>query len=567
MQCTAFQLISLVAKAVGVVAAVLLARGIVWLVNLLLVAPWLDPLRNLPGPNGSAFQSHFDEVDDPDITPKIYHDWTTQFGKTFRFHGFGRHDYRLMSFDFRVVSHVLTSPTYQKPWQTRAYLARLLGRGVFNMEGAEHRAMRKLIAPVFTAQAVKGVAPIFFQKADELRDCWDALIANSSAFESSSTTFDVAHWISRTTFDIFGLAGFNYHFKALHDESEEVYSAYRRMFAISDKASLLRVYKQLYLPIIEKICPDEDDRITQRCLKIIRECGMGLIQTKRRAAVDDEKADLQSEEKDILSLLMKSNLSSDPSNRMSETELLDQLTSFLFAGSDTTALATTWCLHFLSIHPEIQKRLRAEIVSCGSDAAATSKRNSTTSMSSTSQADRIDSLPFLDAVLRETLRVCPPVHGTLRVATADDLIPISSPVVLRDGTVIHETEHVRIRKGSAVHIPLEGINMSEDIWGSDARQFNPDRWTSLPASAHPPIFPGLANVMSFSLGRAACPGYRFALLEAKVVLATILPHFMFSPAEGVEIGKYNSVVTKPFVRGQLQSGGIQLPLNVTRCVD
>lgn len=127
-------------------------------------------------------------------------------------------------------------------------------------------------------QAVKGMTPIFFQKAEELRDRWDALIsANASASCDSksprsapSTTLDVAHWVARTTFDIFGLAGLDYHFNALHDESEPgtfpfhsqcllltygpiVYAAYRRMFAISDKASKFRVLKQLYLPIAEKI--------------------------------------------------------------------------------------------------------------------------------------------------------------------------------------------------------------------------------------------------------------------------------------------------------------------------
>lgn len=40
-----------------------------------------------------------------------------------------KHDYRLMSFDFRVISHVLTSSNYQKPWQTRSFLGRLIGRG------------------------------------------------------------------------------------------------------------------------------------------------------------------------------------------------------------------------------------------------------------------------------------------------------------------------------------------------------------------------------------------------------------------------------------------------------
>ncbi|KAK7064703.1 cytochrome P450 [Favolaschia claudopus] len=568
MECSASLLFSWLFKALGLFLALVIARGIFWLVNLLWVAPLLDPLASLPGPEAPAFQSHFSQVNDPDITPEVYRDWTHNlFGKTFRYHGYGRHDYRLMSFDLRVLSHVLTSPVYEKPWQTRAYLGRLLGRGVFNMEGHEHRALRKLIGPAFTAQAVKGMSPIFLQKAEELRDRWDALVSTDG---SSSATFDVAHWISRTTFDIFGLAGFDYHFNALHDESEQVYSAYRRMFSISDKASQLRVLKQLYLPIAEKIWPDENDKITQQCLKTIRDSGISLINTKREACMA-EKPDFASNEKDILSLLIKSNLTNEPSNQLSDTDLLDQLSSFLFAGSDSTAVAITWCLHILSQHPEIQDRLRAEIIAGpASEASPSSRRNSTSSISSTSstlQTDAIDSLPYLDAVLRETLRVTPPVHGTLRVATADDLIPVSSPVVLRNGKVIHENEHIRIKKGSFVHLPVEGVNLSEDIWGPDAREFNPDRWNSLPAGATSPAFPGLANLMSFSFGRASCPGYRFALLEAKVILATLLPQFVFSPVGGIEIGKYNSVLTRPFVRGKLDTEGIQLPLRISRYTD
>ncbi|KAJ7640114.1 cytochrome P450 [Mycena rosella] len=575
-----WQLFSVSAKVVGVLSALVVAKGVVWLVNLLVVAPRFDPLRNLPGPDAPPFESHFNEVNDPDITPQIYHDWTTNlFGKTFRYQGYGKHDYRLMSFDLRVLSHILSSPIYEKPWQTRAFLGRLLGRGVFNMEGAEHKAIRKLIGPAFTQQSVKGMTPIFFQKAEELRDRWDALLsANASTLACTSTepsgttptTLDVAHWVSRTTFDIFGLAGLDYHFNALHDESEEVYSAYRRMFAISDKASKWRALKQLYLPIAEKIwVADEDDRTTQKCLKTIRDCGMGLIKAKSDIIMA-EKLDFSSEEKDILSLLIKSNLSNDPSNRLSDTELLDQLSSFLFAGSDSTALTITWCLYLLSQYPDIQTRLRAEIMSAPAPDAAPSKRNSTASVSSTSsvmQADTIEALPFLDAVVRETLRVIPPVHGTVRVATTDDLIPVSHPVVLRNGKTIHEDEHIRIRKGTFVHIPLEGINLAEDIWGSDAREFNPDRWASLPAAAKSPAFPGLANVMSFSFGPHSCPGYRFSLSEIKIILATLLPQFVFNPVEGIDIGKYNSVLTRPFVRDQLASGGIQLPLNVTRYAD
>lgn len=85
--------------------------------------------------------------------------------------------------------------------------------------------------------------------------------------------------------------------------------------------------------------------------------------------------------------------------------------------------------------------------------------------------EALETLPLLDAVVRETLRICPPVHGTIRMATVDDRIPISHPVLLRDGTVVHKGEYIHIRKGSYVHIPIEGLNYSEEIWGKDAREF------------------------------------------------------------------------------------------------
>lgn len=131
------------------------------------------------------------------------------------------------------------------------------------------------------------------------------------------------------------------------------------------------------------------------------------------------------------------------------------------------ALAIAWCLHLLSKNPKIQTRLREELL-------CTSLDNLFEEFSPEKLENSwgtIDTLPYLDAVVRETLRVCSPVHGTIRVATKDDRIPVSEPVTLRDGTIIPNGGYITIRKGSYVHIPIEGLNYSPDIWGPTAQEF------------------------------------------------------------------------------------------------
>lgn len=137
---------------------------------------------------------------------------------------------------------------------------------------------------------------------------------------------------------------------------------------------------------------------------------------------------------------------------MSDQELMDQISTLLFAGSDTTSSALAWCLHHLSLNPRIQGRLKEELQS----------------LRSVEDMSLVDKLPYLNAVVQETLRFYPPAHSTIRVAVKDDVIPISCPIKLRDGTDMHE---VPIRKGSYVHIPIEGLNMSKDIWGESALRF------------------------------------------------------------------------------------------------
>ncbi|KAJ3770227.1 cytochrome P450 [Lentinula raphanica] len=528
----------------------LVGRGLLWIVNLLVISPLFDPLRKLPGPTAPFFYSHIQRVVNPDFSATQHEEWKKKYGKTFRYHGSGKFDYRLMTFDLRAVSHILMSPIYEKPRVTRTFLSTMLGKGIFTTEGAEHTFQRKIIGPAFALQSIKTLTPIFLRTAEELRDKWDEIISNDEH------QIDVCHWVSRATFDAFGMACLTYNFRAIHGETEELYVAFRKMFDLADRKGILRIL----VPVLDKLWPDWIARAVRESRQVIYATGRRLISERKSTIIVEKGSSKVSNEKDLLTLLIQSNLYNNDSTRtLSDPDLLDQISSFFFAGSDTTALSLSWSLYYLALHPEIQTRLREELAHPTTLDSASS--------SSSSHEDRaydiLDSLPLLDSVVRETLRLAPPVHGTLRVATQNDQIPVSEPITMTDGTVVAPGGYISIRKGSIIHIPIEGLNYAKDIWSEDTLKFRPERWSSLPPVAQPPNFPGLANLMTFSFGPNSCPGYRFTISEMKAFLSVILPHYTFSIPEGQIISKRNGLFTRPFVKGKSQMG-VQLPLIVKR---
>lgn len=96
---------------------------------------------------------------------------------------------------------------------------------------------------------------------------------------------------------------------------------------------------------------------------------------------------------------------------------------FLAAGHETTSSGTTWCLHALAKAPEIQRKLREELLRVPTDMPS---------------VEELSALPYLDAVLRETMRLYAPVESTIREASKDDVIPLSAPYTDTRG-VVHET--------------------------------------------------------------------------------------------------------------------------------
>lgn len=104
-------------------------------------------------------------------------------------------------------------------------------------------------------------------------------------------------------------------------------------------------------------------------------------------------------------------------NLISNTEV----PTFLVAGHETTTTATTWALYALTQAPVVQAKLRQELMTVSTD-------NPT--------MDELNALPYLDAVVRETLRLHAPVTSTLRAAVKDDVIPLGTPITGKNGEII-----------------------------------------------------------------------------------------------------------------------------------
>ncbi|KAJ8072363.1 hypothetical protein PM082_015922 [Marasmius tenuissimus] len=221
-----------------------------------------------------------------------------------------------------------------------------------------------------------------------------------------------------------------------------------------------------------------------------------------------------SHERDLFSLLVKSNMSTDVplGQRMSEEEVLAQVPTFLAAGHETTrqvpllsmlltfkltevnSTATTLALYLLCTRPQVQQQLRAELSSVPTDSPS---------------MDQLNALPFLDTVIREVLRILSPIQSTVRIAMKDDVIPLSQPFVDRYGK---QHDHLEVKKGQPIVVPILAINKDKSLWGEDAEDFKPERWEELPEGVS--SIPGVwGNMMTFLGGPRACIGWRFTIVE------------------------------------------------------
>jgi cytochrome P450 len=230
---------------------------------------------------------------------------------------------------------------------------------------------------------------------------------------------------------------------------------------------------------------------------------------KMNALVDGiirERRQSDAQVPDLLGMFMAAE---DPETgeSMTDRQLRDEVLTMLTAGHETTANALSWTLYLLSKHPEVGRRLEAEL-----DTVLGGRRAS---------FEDLPALQYTAQVVKEAMRLYPPVWMVARQATRETSLG-----------------GCRIPKGAYIFVSQWALHRHPKYWDNpeafDPGRFGPDR----PA-------PDRFAYLPFSRGKRQCIGDRFAEMEAVLVVATLAQHYRFALEPGHRVELEPSVTLRP----------------------
>ncbi|MEM7507455.1 MAG: cytochrome P450 [Pseudomonadota bacterium] len=216
---------------------------------------------------------------------------------------------------------------------------------------------------------------------------------------------------------------------------------------------------------------------------------------------------------DLMSLMLEAE---DPETERSMTpeELRDNMLAFLVAGHETTALALAWSIYLAACDTKVQTRLAEEArAACGDGPA---------------EVGHLPKLTYTRQVIEEAMRLYPPAGMLSRTARGED-----------------ELCGRQVTKGETVILPIYALHRHR-LWWENADQFDPENFEAAKVKARNRYL-----YLPFGAGPRICIGMNFALIEAQIILASLMARYRFTPLPG-------KVPVPEMVMTLRPSGGVNL---------
>lgn len=388
----------------------------------------------------------------------------------------------------------------------------LLGDGIFAVDGEQWAHQRKTVSSLFSQRALREhMTDVVQIRSQELAGFLDR-------YADARDAVDMFTLFNRFTFSVFTQIGFGVSMGSLDGADQPFQSAF--------DGSLRHLAQRFMLPMwwwkLLRILNLGSERELRACITVLDDTVTGIIarSLESRTAAPPVSAGLR---KDIVALFLDSVSSPAAGEPALDAKYLrDVVLSFLIAGRDTTAQALSWFWYCLSQHPEVERKVRDELAAHVPGIAQSSSPPS---------AEQLHQLVYLEAALKETLRLHPSVPDNLKVCVKD--------TVLSDGTFV--------KAGTTIDFPSYALGRMTNLWGADALEFRPERWVD--ASTGKLVTVSAYKFAVFNAGPRTCLGMNLAMMEMKTVAATLLSRFCFKLVPGQTI-TYDLSLTLP-IKGSM----------------
>uniref|UniRef100_A0A182QWR8 Cytochrome P450 n=1 Tax=Anopheles farauti TaxID=69004 RepID=A0A182QWR8_9DIPT len=390
----------------------------------------------------------------------------------------------------QAVEKILSSTRNIEKGRDYEFLQPWLGTGLLTSPAGKWHQRRKILTPTFHFRILSDFVEVFNKQSAVLADKLAREVDNAAGF-------DCVRYITLCSLDIICETAMGCPVYAQKQSDSEYVRAHEKIGEIM----LNRLQKLWLHPDIVFRCTNQY-REQQKCLDILHKFSYRMI-TERRAVIErksnaapdvnnngdpGEEETTQRKQLAFLDLLIEA---SDGGRVLTDTDIREEVDTFILGGHDTTATSIAWTLFLLGTDPSVQERVVQEI----DQVMGCSDRDSSPTMR------QLTEMRYLEACVKEALRLYP-----------------SIPIIGRRLTEDVQLEDHLLPAGTNAVIVVYQLHRDPAVFPNPDR-FNPDHFLGATEPRHPFAY------IPFSAGPRNCIGQKFGALEAKAVLVAVLRRY------------------------------------------
>ncbi|XP_055061630.2 cytochrome P450 4V8 isoform X1 [Misgurnus anguillicaudatus] len=385
----------------------------------------------------------------------------------------------LILYHAETIETVLNNPIHMDKAYVYNFLHPWLGTGLLTSTGDKWRRRRKMLTPTFHFSILTEFLEVMNEQAEVLIEKLEK--------HAGKGPFNCFNHITLCALDIICETAMG---KKIYAQSNYDSDYVRCVYRMSDIITRRQRMPWYWPDIVYKYFGE--GREHNRSLKILHSFTESVIHERSDylsyIESDSESDQGMKKRRAFLDMLLKA--TDENGKNLTYKDIQEEVDTFMFEGHDTTAAAMNWAVHLLGTHPEVQKKAQQELF----EVFGESERPVNT--------EDLKKLRYLECVIKEALRLFPSVPFFARAICQDTQI-----------------NGYRVPKGANAIIVTYALHRDPRFF-PDPEEFRPERF--MPENSvgrHPYAY------IPFSAGLRNCIGQRFAIMEEKVILASILRSF------------------------------------------